>query len=157
MAVQPIPEGFHSATPYLVVSDAAAAIEFYKKVFHAVELTTRLKVPSGKIAHAEIQIGTSPIMLADEFPEWGNQSPKTLGGSAGAVHLYLKDVDEVAERAVAAGAKIIHPIADQFYGDRGCRLEDPFGHMWIIATHKEDVGPEEMQRRFDEFIKTQGK
>lgn len=144
---KPIPDGFHTATPYLMVRDAAGAIEFYKKAFGAAELTTRLTDPSGKVMHAEIKIGDSPVMIADEFPEWGNRSPQSLGGTPVIIALYVEDVDTLASGAVAAGAKLLIPVADQFYGDRSGRLADPFGHIWIIATHKEDVSPEEIQRR----------
>lgn len=151
---KPVPEGFHTLTPYLTVRDAARAIEFYKQAFAAKELG-RLKDPSGKIVHAEIRIGDSPVMLAEESPEWGNHSPQSLGGTTVTIHLYVEDVDAVAARAVAAGAKVLIPVADQFYGDRSGRLADPFGHVWVIATHKEDVSPQEMQKRFEAFSKQQ--
>lgn len=143
----PIPKGFHTATPSLIARDAASALEFHKKAFEARELM-RLTDPSGKIGHAEIKIGDSRIMLADENPEFGNRSPQSLGGSPVSIHLYVEDVDALARQAVAAGAKVLIPVADQFCGDRGGRLEDPFGHIWIIATYKEDVSPEDMQKRF---------
>ena len=143
---KPIPEGYHTVTPYLTVNDAASAIEFYKKAFGATELM-RLADPSGKIGHAEIRIGDSPIMLAEEFPEYGNRSPQSLGGSPVVIHLYVEDVDAVASQAIAVGAKVLIPVGDQFYGDRSGRFTDPFGHVWIISTHKEDVSPEEMQKR----------
>lgn len=149
--VKPIPEGFHGATPHLCVRDAASAIEFYSKAFGATELF-RLTDPSGKIGHAEVRIGKALLMLADENPEYGNRSPESLGGSPVNISLYVEDVDEVARRAVAAGAKLLIPVADQFYGDRSGRLEDPFGHVWIISTHKEDVSPEEVQKRFAAFF-----
>ncbi len=151
---KPIPDGYHSVTACLIVSDAVKAIEFYKKAFGATE-TMRLSDPSGKIAHAEIKIGDSPIMMADEFPEWGNRSPQSLGGSPVTLALYVEDVDSFYNGAVAAGAKSLIPVADQFYGDRSGRLADPFGHIWIVGTHKEDVSPEEMQNRFDDFMKKQ--
>ena len=154
MAAKPIPDGYHSATPYLIVKDAARAIEFYKQAFGATELV-RLAEPSGKVAHAEIQIGDSPIMISEESPDWGNYSPQSLGGSPVGVHLYVEDVDAVTSQAVAAGAKVLIPVADQFYGDRSGRLADPFGHFWILATHKEDVTREEMARRFEAFIQKQ--
>jgi PhnB protein len=146
-----IPDGYHSVTPYLIVNDAARTIEFYRKAFNATELM-RLTDPSGKIAHAEIKIGDSPVMLADEFPEWGNRSPQSLGGSPVTLALYVEDVDSTYGGAVAAGATSLIPVGDQFYGDRSGRLADPFGHVWIVSTHKEDVSVEEMQRRFETFI-----
>lgn len=152
MTTNAIPQGFHAATPYLVVNDTTAAIEFCKQAFGAVELL-RLVMPNGAVAHAEIKVGDSPIMITDEFPEWGNFSPKSPHGSSGHIHLYVDDVDAVAQRAVAAGAKLLMPVADQFYGARSGRLADPFGHIWIIATHKEDVSPAEMQERFDAMMR----
>ena len=144
--VSPIPRGYHTATPYLIVKDAAGAIEFYKKAFGATELM-RMPGPDGKIGHAEIKIGDSPIMLADEVPGMGFRSPESLGGSPISILLYVKDVDAVFSQAVAAGAKVQRPVADQFYGDRTGGLIDPFGHLWYVATHKEDVSPEEMKKR----------
>jgi PhnB protein len=141
-----IPDGYHSATPYLIVNDAAAAIEFYKKAFGATELM-RLPKPNGKIGHAEIKIGDSPIMLADEAPEVGARSPRTIGGSPVSILLYVDDVDTTFTKAVNGGAKVQRPVADQFYGDRTGGVEDPFGHLWYIATHVEDVSPEEMKKR----------
>ncbi len=145
-AVKPIPEGYHSVTPYLIISGAADAIEFYKKAFGAIELL-RMPYPDGKIGHAEIKIGDSPIMLADEVPDMKYLSPKTLGGSPVSILLYVEDVDTVFNRAVAAGATQDRPVEDKFYGDRAGSLIDPFGHTWHVATHKEDVTPEEMERR----------
>jgi PhnB protein len=144
--VKPIPEGYHSITPYLCVAGAADAIEFYKKAFGATELM-RMPTPEGKIGHAEIRIGDSPIMLADEFPEMNFRSPKTLGGCPTALMIYVEDVDAVAKRAVQQGAKLVRPVEDKFYGDRSGTLEDPFGHTWHVSTHVEDVAPEEMERR----------
>jgi PhnB protein len=144
--VKPIPEGYHTVTPYLIVRNAARAIEFYKKAFGATELM-RMAEPSGRIGHAEIRIGDSPIMLADEVPEMGFRSPESLGGSPVSILLYVEDVDAVFSQAVAAGAKVQRPVADQFYGDRTGGVTDPFGHIWYIATHKEDVSPEEMRKR----------
>ncbi len=144
--IKPIPDGYHTATPYLIVSNAAKAIEFYEKAFGARELT-RLPMPGGKVGHAELQIGDSRIMLADEFPAWDARSPKTVGGSPVIIALYVEDVDAVVSRAVAAGAKLFQPVADQFYGDRTGSLTDPFGHKWNIATHKEDVSAEEIEKR----------
>jgi PhnB protein len=152
--VKPIPDGYHAVTPALVVRDAARAMEFYKAAFGAQE-RMRMAGPGGKIVHAEMTIGDSVIMVADEFPEWGNLSPESLKGSPVRMGLYVEDVDAVANRAVAAGAKVLIPVADQFYGDRSGRLADPFGHIWIISTHKEDVSPEEMQNRMDAFSKKQ--
>ena len=146
---KPIPEGFHSVTPYLCVNDAAGALEFYKKAFGATELM-RMPDPGGRIGHAEVKIGDSIIMLADEFPEMGFRSPQTLGGSPFAIYLYVEDVDAVVGQAVAAGAKLVKEVKDQFYGDRNGGLEDPFGHIWYVSTHKEDVSPEEMKRRVGE-------
>ncbi len=144
--VKPIPEGYHTATPYLIVKDAASAIEFYKKAFGATELM-RMAGPSGKVMHAEIKIGNSPIMLADEVPEMGFRSPQALGGSPVSILLYVEDVDAVFSQAVAAGAKVERPVKDQFYGDRSGGVTDPFGHVWHIATHIEDVAPEELRER----------
>ncbi|HEX8632685.1 MAG TPA: VOC family protein [Pyrinomonadaceae bacterium] len=141
-----VPEGYHSITPYLHITGAARAIEFYKEVFGATEVM-RMDAPGGKIGHAEIMIGDSYVMLADEFPEMGVRSPQTYGGSPVGLLLYVEDVDALAERAVAAGARLLTPLEDKFYGDRMGKLEDPFGHIWSIATHTEDVSPEEMQKR----------
>jgi PhnB protein len=149
---KPIPDGFHGATPYMCVADAAKAIEFYKQAFGATEVM-RLAEPSGKIGHAELKIGEALIMLADEYPEFGHRSPKTLGGSPISIHLYVEDVDALAARAVAAGATLLRPVADQFYGDRAASLQDPFGHRWSIATHKEDVPPAELERRYAAMLK----
>jgi PhnB protein len=146
MAVKPIPDGYHSVTPYLIIGAAAEAIEFYKTAFGAIELM-RMPAPGGKIGHAEIKIGDSPIMLADEFPEMGYKSPQTLGGSPVSIMIYVEDVDAVFDQAVGAGAKVQRPVKDQFYGDRMGTLEDPFGHVWHVSTHKEDVSAEEMERR----------
>ncbi len=155
MAVKPIPDGYHTVTPYLFIQGAAQALEFYQKAFGATE-RMRLPDPSGRIGHAEIQIGDSVIMLADEFPEMGVRSPKAYGGSPVNIALYVADVDALAERAVAAGAKVLRPVKDQFYGDRSGSFEDPFGHTWTLATHKEDVTPEEMQKRYEAFMKQKG-
>ncbi len=151
--VSPIPAGHYSATPCLVVRDAAGAIEFYKKVFGATELM-RLADPGGHIAHAEIKIGDSPIAIADEAPQY-NMSPQSLGGSPVIVQLYVDDVDSLAARAVDAGAKMIFPVADQFYGDRSGRFADPYGHIWIVATHKEDLSAEEMSERAEAYMAQQ--
>ncbi len=141
-----IPDGYHTATPYLIIKDAARAIEFYKTAFGATEIM-RMAEPSGKVTHAEIKIGNSPIMLADEFPEMGARSPQTIGGSPVSIFLYVENVDAFANQAIAAGAKVLMPVQDQFWGDRYGKLADPFGHVWDIATHKEDVAPEEIHKR----------
>jgi len=146
MNVKPIPEGYHSVTPYLIVSGASDAIAFYKKALGAQEVM-RLADPGGKVHHAEIKIGDSRIMLADEHPEIQALSPKTVGGSPVSIHLYVEDVDAAVERAVAAGAKLVRPVADQFYGDRVGGIEDPFGYRWFIATRKEDLTMDEIRRR----------
>ena len=143
--VKPIPDGLHTVTPHLVCAGAADAIEFYKKAFNAVE-TIRLPGPQGKLMHAAIRIGDSAVMLVDEFPDMGAFGPKWLKGSPVTIHLYVEDVDAFVERAVAAGAKITMPLEDMFWGDRYCKLEDPFGHHWSVATHVRDVSPEEMQQ-----------
>ena len=148
MTVKAIPDGYHSVTPYLIISGAAAAIDFYKQAFGASELL-RMPAPGEKIGHAEIKIGDSPLMLADEAPEMGYKSPQTLGGSPVSIMIYVDDVDTVFDRAVAAGGKVQRPVKDQFYGDRMGTLEDPFGHIWHVATHTEDVSPEEMKRRMN--------
>jgi PhnB protein len=144
--VRPIPDGYHSVTPYLILSSASDAIAFYKKALGADEVM-RMDDPTGKIHHAEISIGGSRIMLADEHPEIQALSPKTIGGSPVSMHVYVEDVDARVERAVAAGAKLIRPVADQFYGDRVGGIEDPFGYRWFIATHKEDLSMDEIRRR----------
>ena len=146
MAVKAIPEGYHAVTPYLICKGAAAAIDYYKKAFGATELL-RHAAPDGQIGHAEIQIGDSVVMLADEFPSMQALSPATIGGTPVSLMVYVDDVDSVFERALAAGGKQVHPLEDKFYGDRSGTLTDPFGHMWTLSTHKEDVPPEEMQRR----------
>jgi len=144
--VKPVPEGYHTVTAYLAVNGAAQALEFYKKAFGAAELM-RFPQPDGKIGHAEIQIGDSRIMLSDEYAEMNFRGPKSLGGTPVSIMLYVENVDAFVERAVAAGAKLVRPVKDQFYGDRSGSIEDPFGHSWHIATHIEDVSMEEMQRR----------
>jgi len=148
MKVKAVPEGYHSVTPYLIVDGAAAAIEYYKKIFGAVEVM-RMPGPDGRIGHAEIKIGDSHVMLADENPEMNAHSPKSAGGTAISLVLYVDDVDKVVERAVAAGGKLERPVEDKFYGDRMGGVEDPFGHRWYVGTHIEDVSPEEMKKRAD--------
>jgi PhnB protein len=152
MAVKPIPDGYHTVTPYLIVRGAAGALEFYKKAFGATELF-RMAGPGDRVGHAEIALGDSRIMLADEHPEFGAVSPQTVGGTPVSLCLYVPDVDALAERAVAAGAKVLRPVKDQFYGDRSGTFADPFGHVWTIATHKEDLSPQELQRRGEEAMK----
>ena len=144
--VKAIPEGYHSVTPYLIMDGAAAAIEFYKKAFGAVEVM-RMPGPDGRIGHAEIKIGDSNVMLADENLEMNARSPKSVGGSPVSLLLYVEDVDKIVARAVAAGAKLEQPVEDKFYGDRMGGIEDPFGHRWYVGTHIEDVSPEEMKKR----------
>ena len=143
--VKPIPEGYHSVTPYLICDGAADAIEYYKKAFGATELFRMDH--GGKIGHAELKIGDSPIMLADEYPEMDYRSPKALGGTPVSLMIYVEDADSVYKQAIDAGATEVKPLQDQFYGDRSGTLTDPFGHVWTIATHKEDVTMEEMNRR----------
>ncbi|MBA3916600.1 MAG: VOC family protein [Acidobacteriales bacterium] len=144
--MQAKPEGYHSITPYLICDGAAKAIDYYKEAFGATELM-RMAGPDGRVGHAELKIGDSPIMLADEVPQMGYRSPQALGGTPVSLLLYVDDVDAVVERAVSMGAKLQKPVEDQFYGDRMGTVQDPFGHVWSIATHTEDVSPEEMQRR----------
>lgn len=144
--VKPIPEGYQSAIPSLAIKDAVHAIEFYKKAFGATEEMC-LAYPNGKIAHAEMKIGDARIMIADEDPAY-NVSPQTLSGSTVSINIFVEDVDALVNRAVAAGAKVRFPVQDQFYGDRSGSVVDPFGHVWILATHKEEVSFEEMQQRF---------
>ena len=141
-----VPPGYHTVTPYLLIKGAGKAIEFYKKAFCATEVF-RLPGPNESIGHAEIKVGDSRIMLADEYPEMGFVGPQTLNGSSVYIHLYVEDVDAVFDRAIHAGAKTLRPVEDQFYGDRSGSLVDPFGHVWYIATHKEDVGSEELESR----------
>ena len=152
MSVKPIPDGYHTATPYLIVTGAASALEFYKQAFGAVELF-RMAAPDGRIGHAEMQIGDSRIMLADEFPDMGFRSPQSLGGTPVGLMLYVEDVDARFSRAVAAGAKVVRPVKDQFYGDRSGTLTDPFGHSWTLATHIEDLTMAEVQKRSESQFK----
>ena len=144
--VKPIPDGYSTVTPYLYINGAARAIEFYKQAFGATELF-RMAIPDGRIGHAEMQIGDARIMLSDEHPEMNVRSPQSIGGSPVSFLLYVADVDKTVEQAVAAGAKLTRPVADQFYGDRTGGVEDPFGHAWLVATHVEDVSPEELEQR----------
>ncbi|HTC95047.1 MAG TPA: VOC family protein [Terriglobales bacterium] len=146
--VSPIPKGYNSITPYLIIKGAAQAIDYYKKIFGATEVF-RMDTPDGKVGHAELQIGDSRIMLAEEQPNMGagHASAASIGASPVSLYLYLPDVDRVVERAVSAGAKTLKPVQDQFYGDRSGFIQDPFGHLWGIATHIEDVAPQEMAER----------
>ena len=149
--VKPIPEGYPQVTPYLCVDGATDAIDFYTSVFGAKE-RMRMPAPEGKIGHAELSIGDSVIMLSDEMPDFGNHSPKTVGGTPVTIAVYVEDVDDVFKRAVNAGAKSLREPEDQFYGDRSGQFEDPFGHRWNVATHVEDVSPEEMEKRMSEMM-----
>jgi PhnB protein len=144
--VRAVPDGYHSVTPYLIVDGGARAIDFYTRVFHARE---RMRMPGagGKVGHAELTIGDSTIMLADEHPEMGARGPAAFGGAAVSLHLYVEDVDATVARALAAGARLLRPVEDKFYGDRAGTIEDPFGHQWHVSTHKEDVPPDELARR----------
>lgn len=146
MTVKPIPEGYHSVTPYLIVQGAAAALAFYTKAFGATEIM-RLEGPGGTVAHAEMQIGDSRVMLADECPEMDALAPQSPGSSGVGICLYVDQVDDVVASAIDAGASVKRPLQDQFYGDRSATLQDPFGHAWTVATHIEDVPPEEINRR----------
>jgi PhnB protein len=144
--VKAIPDGYHTITPYLSIKGAASAIDFYKRAFGATEVM-RFAQPDGRVGHAELQIGDSRFMLADEFPEMDFRSPHSIGGTAVQLHLYVPNVDTVVSQAVAAGAKLVRPVQDQFYGDRSGTVADPYGHMWHVATHKEDVSMEELRKR----------
>jgi len=146
MATQPIPEGYHTVTPYLAVDDAAEAIDYYTKAFGAKE-RVRMETPDGKVGHAELEIGDSLVMLSDPFPQASTKTPSELGGTSVSVFMYVEDVDAVVKRAVDAGATVTMEVADQFWGDRFGSVKDPFGHLWSIATHVEDVPPEEMAER----------
>lgn len=162
MATRAIPEGYHSVTPYLIVDRAEEAIRFYERAFGATEML-RLAMPvpndaggvegGGKIAHAEVKIGDSMVMLSDEWPDHGKLGPRSRGGATSSLMIYLEDVDAAFERAVAAGAAVERPVENQFYGDRSGTVTDPFGHSWTLATHVEDVEEDEMQRRMAEFVK----
>jgi PhnB protein len=150
--VKPIPDGYAVVTPYLIIKGAAAAIDYYKKAFGAIE-TVRMPQPDGRVGHAEVKIGDAVVMLADEFPEMNIVSPVTLGNTPVGLLVYVEDADATFNKAVALGAQVEKPMADQFYGDRTGTVKDPFGHKWTIATHKEDVTPEEMQRRMAAMAK----
>ena len=153
-SMQPVPDGYHSVTPYLAIDGAADAIAFYRKAFGATEVM-RMPAPGGKVGHAEIEIAGSRIMLADEYPDMNFRSPKAYGGSPVGLHLYVADVDAVARQAVAAGAKELRPVKDQFYGDRSGSIEDPFGHVWHIATRKENLPVDELKRRAAQAMQQQ--
>jgi PhnB protein len=143
---KPTPRGYRTVTPYLIIKDAASAIDFYKQAFQAKVLMC-LSEASGKVGHAEIKIGDSRIMLADEYPEMGSRGPQSFGGTPVSILLYVEDCDDIFTRAVTKGARVVKPMSDQFYGDRAGTLEDPFGHVWTIATHKEDLTSEEILKR----------
>lgn len=149
--VKPIPDEYPRITPYLIVDGAGAAIGFYGTVFGATE-RMRMPAPGDKIGHCELQIGDSLIMLADESPEMGQRSPKSIGGSPVTISVYVEDVDETFDRAVKAGATVVRAVEDQFYGDRSGQFEDPYGHRWSVASHVEDVPPAEMAKRASEFM-----
>ena len=155
MAAQPIPEGYENPIPSLTIDGAAEAIEFYKRAFGARE-RGRMEGPGGMVAHAELEIGSSVVMLADAFPQSGRRPPTELGGTTVGVFLFVEDVDAVVERAVEAGATLTMPVDDMFWGDRYGQITDPFGHSWEIATHQEDLSPEEMQRRGEEAMANTG-
>jgi PhnB protein len=146
MAVKPIPDGYHTVTPYLAVEDAAAAIDYYEKVFGAKE-RVRMDTPDGKIGHAELEIGDSLVMLADAVPQFSTRAPTEVGATTASIFLYVEDVDAVVKGAVDAGATVLMEVADQFWGDRFGTVQDPFGHQWSVATHVEDVPPEEIEER----------
>ena len=152
MTAKPIPAGYHSITPHLIIRDAARAIDFYKQAFGAKELARMTAPGSNCIMHAEIKIGDSVIMLGEESPQHGCKSPQLLNGSPITIHIYVEDVDDVFQRAVKAGAQVMMPVQDQFWGDRYGRLQDPFGHQWSVATHKRDMTPAEMQNASQEFF-----
>ena len=151
MAVKPIPEGYHAITPYLAVDDAARAIDFYKQAFGAKE-RMRMPAPEGKIGHAELEIGDSLLMLADSFPQSTSKPPAELGGTSAVFFIYVEDVDSVVQQAVDAGATLDSPVEDMFWGDRSGRITDPFGHPWQLATHVEDVPPDQMAERAKEAM-----
>ena len=151
MSAKPVPEGYHTLTPFLTVRNAVKAIEFYKQAFGAQERGVA-KDPTGKVMHAEVKIGDSIIMLSDEFPEFGSLSPESGGTQSMGLHIYIENVDQAFERAVKAGAKVEMPVADQFWGDRYGRLKDPFGHKWSIATHTKDMSADEMKRAMDDAM-----
>ena len=144
--VKPVPDGYHTITPYLSIKGAANAIDFYKKAFGATELM-RMAEPDGRVGHAEVLIGDSRVMLADESPDIDFRSPQSIGGTAVHLHMYVENADAVVGQAVAAGAKVVRPVQDQFYGDRSGSVADPYGHVWHVSTHKEDLSMEEIRKR----------
>jgi PhnB protein len=144
---KPIPDGYPRVTPYLIVDGAADAIDFYTSVLGAAQRGDRMQTPDGKVGHAELALGDSLIMLADESPDWGAVGPGTVGGTPVTIHVYVEDVDDTFSKALAGGAKELNPVTDQFYGDRSGQFEDPWGHRWNVASHVEDVPPEEMAER----------
>jgi uncharacterized glyoxalase superfamily protein PhnB len=152
--VKPVPDGMHTVTPHLICADGAAAIEFYKKAFNAVELT-RLPGPDGKLMHAMIRIGDSPVMLMDEFPDWGTFGPKSLKSTPVVIHLQVEDADAMIKQAAAAGGKVTLPVSEMFWGDRYGQVTDPFGHLWSIATHVRDLTPEEIQQGMQKMSEKQ--
>jgi PhnB protein len=152
--VNPIPVGYEGATPYLIIKDAARALEFYKKAFGATEIM-RIPTPEGKVGHAEIKIGAAIVMLADEFPDMNCKSPQSFGGTPVSIMVYVKDVDRFVKQAISGGGKVLRPVENKFYGDRAGSLEDPFGHQWHFATHVEDVPPDELPKRAEAFMKQQ--
>ena len=154
--VKPIPDGYRTVTPYLIVADGAATVAFYQQAF-AASLRLRLDRPDGKIGHAELVIGDSVVMLADEYPPLAARGPAAYGGSPVGLHLYVEDADAVTVRALAAGARLVHPVEDKCYGDRLGEIEDPFGHRWYISTHIEDVSPEEIARRTEQAMQAGGR
>lgn len=153
--VNAIPVGYEGATPYLIVKDATRALEFYQKAFGATEIM-RIPAREGKVGHAEIKIGAALIMLADEFPDMNCRSPQSFGGTPVSIMVYVQDVDRFVNRAVAAGATVLRPVENKFYGDRAASLEDPFGHQWHFATHVEDMPPDELAKRAEAFMKPKG-
>jgi len=148
--VKPIPDGYPRVAPYLYIDGARSAIDFYVSVLEA-EVRMTMPGPDGKVGHAELTIGDSVLMLADEFPDMGVRGPRSVGGSPVTIHVYVEDVDETFERAISAGAVVLKPVEDKFYGDRGGEFEDPYGHRWSIATHVEDMSPEEMEKRMGQM------
>jgi uncharacterized glyoxalase superfamily protein PhnB len=152
MSAKAIPEGYHTLTPYLICRNAASAIEYYKKAFGAVQKGDVMAGPEGKVMHAEVRIGDSLIMVADEFPEWGSLSPQSIGGSGMGLHIYVEDVDAAFDKAIGAGGIVEMPVADMFWGDRYGKLVDPFGHKWSVATHVKDTSMEEMKEAERAFM-----
>ena len=149
--VKPVPDGYHTITPYLIVNGAAAAIEFYKRAFGATEVM-RMPAPDGRIGHAELQLGDCRVMLADEYPQMDCRGPKSVGGTPVFLHMYVDDVDAVVKQAVAAGARVVRPVQDQFYGDRMGTVADPYGHVWHVSTHKEDLSMDELRARAEKAM-----